>query len=41
MLCGSTTDVASIRRAGWRDQLKQMCLPCRDVSDRHNASGVD
>lgn len=38
-LCGWNTDLARIRLARWDDQLSQMCLPCRDVSDRHNGSG--
>lgn len=38
-LCGWNTDRARIRRAGWWDQLNEMCLPCRNVSDRHNGSG--
>jgi hypothetical protein len=37
-LCGWTTDQARIRRTGWWDQLNQMCLPCRNVSDRRNGS---
>jgi hypothetical protein len=38
-LCGWNRELAGIRRAGWWDQLNEMCLPCRDVSDRLNGSG--
>ena len=38
-LCGWNKELASIRRTGWWDQLNQMCLPCRNVSDRLNGSG--
>jgi hypothetical protein len=38
-LCGWKKDQARIRLAGWWDQLNEMCLPCRNVSDGHNASG--
>ena len=38
-LCGWNRERASIRRAGWWDELNQMCLPCRNVSDRLNGFG--
>jgi len=37
---GWNTDLASMRRAGWSDQLNHMCLTCRNVSDGLNESGA-
>ena len=38
-LLGWKRELASTRRACWWDQLNQMCLRCRNVSDRLNGAG--